>query len=92
MAVERPLGVPLLAWMLILGGIVLLLVDRFAPEPRHLRARTIPLGTAVGIGLCQCLALVPGVSRSGSTIVGALLMGVSKRAVYEIALSISRRS
>jgi undecaprenyl-diphosphatase len=79
----------LIAAMLILGGIVLLLVDRLPLRPRHDLADRLPLGTAFGIGLCQCLALVPGVSRSGSTIVGALLLGVSKRAAAEFSFFLS---
>jgi undecaprenyl-diphosphatase len=79
----------LIAVMLILGGIVLLLVDRFAPAPRHDEAMDLPLGIALKIGLFQCLALVPGVSRSGATIVGALMMGVSKRAAAEFSFFLS---
>ena len=45
----------------------------------------LPLGTAFTIGLFQCLALVPGVSRSGATIVGAMLMGVEKRVAAEFS-------
>jgi undecaprenyl-diphosphatase len=45
----------------------------------------IPLGTSFAIGLFQCLALVPGVSRSGATIVGAMLMGVEKRVAAEFS-------
>ena len=83
---ETPL---LIATMLILGGVVLLLVDRLPLRPRHEEADHLPLGTAFAIGLCQCLALVPGVSRSGSTIVGALLLGVSKRAAAEFSFFLS---
>ena len=83
---ETPL---LIATMLILGGVVLLLVDRLPLMPRHEEADRLPLGTAFAIGLCQCLALVPGVSRSGSTIVGALLLGVSKRAAAEFSFFLS---
>ncbi|WP_210528408.1 undecaprenyl-diphosphate phosphatase [Rubellimicrobium arenae] len=79
----------LIAIMLILGGIVLLLVDRLPLRPRYDEADRLPFGTALGIGLCQCLALVPGVSRSGSTIVGALLLGVSKRAAAEFSFFLS---
>jgi undecaprenyl-diphosphatase len=79
----------LIAMMLILGGIVLLLVDRLPLRPRHEEADRLPLRTAFAIGLCQCLALVPGVSRSGSTIVGGLLLGVSRRAAAEFSFFLS---
>jgi undecaprenyl-diphosphatase len=70
---------------LIAGGVVLLLIDRFAPYPTRRDAMAIPLGTSFVIGLFQCLALVPGVSRSGATIVGAMLMGVEKRVAAEFS-------
>jgi undecaprenyl-diphosphatase len=70
---------------LILGGIVLLVIDRFAPYPTRQDPLAIPLGTSLVIGLFQCLALVPGVSRSGATIVGSMLMGVEKRAAAEFS-------
>ncbi|RXF73744.1 undecaprenyl-diphosphate phosphatase [Hansschlegelia zhihuaiae] len=79
---------------LILGGLVLLWVDeRHRPaadggpqcDIRHDDAMRFPLGMCLAIGFCQCLALIPGVSRSGSTIVGALLMGASKRAAAEFS-------
>jgi undecaprenyl-diphosphatase len=79
----------LIAVMLILGGIILLVADRFAPTPVHDAAMDMPLGVALKIGLFQCLALVPGVSRSGATIVGALMMGVSKRAAAEFSFFLS---
>ncbi len=75
--------------MLILGGIVLLVVDRLPLRARHEEADGLPLGTALAIGLCQCLALVPGVSRSGATIVGGLFLGVSKRAAAEFSFFLS---
>ena len=67
------------AVMLILGGIVLLWVDRRPERPRYEEAMDFTLPMAFKVGLFQCLALVPGVSRSGATIVGALLLGASKR-------------
>jgi undecaprenyl-diphosphatase len=75
--------------MLIVGGIVLLFVDRIAPEPVHDDATALPFRTALIIGLCQCLAMIPGVSRSGATIVGALMLGVSKRAAAEFSFFLS---
>lgn len=79
----------LIAAMLVLGGVVLLLVDRLPLKPRHEEADRLPLGIAFAIGLCQTLALVPGVSRSGATIVGALFLGVSKRAAAEFSFFLS---
>lgn len=79
----------LVASMLVLGGVVLLFVDRMARNPRYHSAEEIPVGKALGIGLIQCLAMVPGVSRSGSTIVGALLLGADKRAAAEFSFFLS---
>lgn len=75
----------LVAVMLILGGFVLLWVDRRATTPRYTRAEDIPLSMAFRIGLFQCIAMIPGVSRSGATIVGALLMGADKRSAAEFS-------
>ena len=58
----------------IVGGLVMLLVERFRPAPVVVAAEQTPLPRALGVGLCQMLALVPGVSRSGATIVGGLAM------------------
>lgn len=79
----------LIAIMLILGGFVLLVIDRIAPAPVHRDALALPFGKSLAIGFCQCLAMVPGVSRSGATIVGALLMGVEKRAAAEFSFLLS---
>ena len=70
---------------LIVGGIVLLAVDRMRLEPRYHDAMDLPLGAALVIGLFQCLAMIPGVSRSGSSIVGGLLLGADKRAATEFS-------
>jgi undecaprenyl-diphosphatase len=70
---------------LILGGIVLLLVDRMKIEATHEEATRFPLSMYFKIGIIQCLAMIPGVSRSGATIVGAMLMGSSKRAAAEFS-------
>lgn len=83
---ETPL---LIAVMLILGGVVLLFVDRMAPPPVHEDATALPLRKALAIGFIQCLAMIPGVSRSGATIVGALMLGVGKRAAAEFSFFLS---
>jgi undecaprenyl-diphosphatase len=79
----------LIAVMLILGGFVLIVIDRIAPTAVHSDALALPFGKSLGIGLCQCLAMVPGVSRSGATIVGAMMMGVEKRAAAEFSFLLS---
>lgn len=70
---------------LIIGGIILLAVDKTRLEPRYHEAMDLPIATAFAIGLCQCLAMIPGVSRSGSSIVGGLLFGAGKRAATEFS-------
>ncbi|MDB6454983.1 undecaprenyl-diphosphate phosphatase [Falsirhodobacter sp. 20TX0035] len=79
----------LIALMLILGGVVLLFVDRMAVAPKHDDAMRLPVWTAFRIGLIQCLAMIPGVSRSGATIVGALALGCSKKAAAEFSFFLS---
>jgi undecaprenyl-diphosphatase len=70
---------------LILGGVVLLFVDQMKLQPRYSNAMDFPPSLALKIGICQCAALVPGVSRSGATIVGALLLGTDKRSAAEFS-------
>jgi undecaprenyl-diphosphatase len=70
---------------LIVGGIILLAVDRIEFKPRHTDAQKFPIWTSVAIGFCQCLAMIPGVSRSGATIVGAMFLGANKRAAAEFS-------
>jgi undecaprenyl-diphosphatase len=79
----------LIAVMLILGGIVLLFADRLAANPRYVDAMALPLGVAFRIGVIQCLAMIPGVSRSGATIVGALWLGAGRRAAAEFSFFLS---
>jgi undecaprenyl-diphosphatase len=70
---------------LIAGGLILLAVDDLDMEVRHEDATRFPVAMYLKIGFVQCLAMVPGVSRSGATIVGAMLMGASKRAAAEFS-------
>src|SRR5690606_37961345 len=79
---ETPL---LICVMLILGGLVLLWVDSAGLKPRHDNVMELPLSVCFRIGLFQCLAMIPGTSRSGATIVGAMLLGVGKRAAAEFS-------
>lgn len=79
----------LIATMLVIGGGVLLLVDRLPLTPCYHAADRLPLTVALGIGLVQCLAMIPGVSRSGATIVGALALGLDKRSAAEFSFFLS---
>ena len=70
---------------LIAGGLVLIVVDEMRFTERSDDATRFPLPMYLKIGLFQCLAMVPGVSRSGATIVGAMLMGADKRSAAEFS-------
>jgi undecaprenyl-diphosphatase len=78
-------NIALICWALILGGIVLLVLDRFGPAPRRFDAANYPFPMSLGIGLFQCLSIIPGTSRSGATIVGAMLQGADKRSAAEFS-------
>jgi undecaprenyl-diphosphatase len=75
----------LIAIMLIVGGVILLIVDRMHFNVRYADVMDYPPSLSFKIGLFQCLSLVPGVSRSGATIVGAMLMGTDKRSAAEFS-------
>jgi undecaprenyl-diphosphatase len=79
----------LIAITLIVGGVVLILIDRLPIGPRYDDSMRFPIWLSLSIGLFQCLSLVPGVSRSGATIVGSLLLGTSKRAATEFSFFLS---
>jgi undecaprenyl-diphosphatase len=78
-------SIRLIAAAFIAGGVVMLLVERYRPAPVVLDAERTPPGRAFGVGVCQVLALVPGVSRSGATIVGGMLMGLDRPAAAEFS-------
>ena len=75
----------LICVMLILGGVILLVIDRAPLKPRYFDVMDFPLALCFKIGLVQCLAMIPGTSRSGATIVGSLLMGADKRSAAEFS-------
>ncbi len=73
------------ATMLIIGALLIIYAEK---NPRKIiadEAEHISFKTALYIGLCQCLALIPGTSRSGATIIGALLLGTSRKAATEFS-------
>lgn len=68
---------------LILGGLAIFLVERNLGPSRHHAVERFPYSLALLVGLFQCLAMVPGVSRSGATILGALMLGVDRKTAAE---------
>jgi len=76
----------LVCWTLILGGFAILAIERWArPPATGPGVAGVPLGTAVLVGLVQCLAMIPGVSRSGATILGAMAFGVDRKTAAEFS-------
>jgi undecaprenyl-diphosphatase len=71
--------------MLVIGGFVLLWIDRLDLKPRYHDAQKFTLPMYLGIGVVQCLSMIPGVSRSGASIVAAMLFGADKRAATEFS-------
>jgi undecaprenyl-diphosphatase len=70
---------------LIVGGVVLLWVDRLNLKPRYHEATGFSLPMYLGIGIIQCVSMIPGVSRAGATIVGAMLFGADRRSAAEFS-------
>jgi undecaprenyl-diphosphatase len=74
-----------IAVTLVLGGVVILFLEKRFREAKITSVDDIPLNIAFLIGCCQMMALVPGISRSGATIMGSLLMGLSRPAAAEFS-------
>lgn len=84
--IKRVLFSPLVvAWAFIIGGIAILAVERWRPRATISSTEAMRPPTALTIGLFQCLAMIPGTSRSGATIVGALLLRVTREAATEFS-------
>lgn len=83
---EAMLGNPgIVPWTLIIGGFAILAIERWSKPDGEEGVAELPLIKALGVGAAQCLALVPGVSRSGATIMGALAMGINRRTAAEFS-------
>jgi undecaprenyl-diphosphatase len=78
-------SIPVIAVAFIAGGVVMLIVEKYRPEPDVVDAEQTPVPRALVIGVCQLLALVPGVSRSGATIVGGMAMRLDRAAAAEFS-------
>lgn len=79
---ESPITV---AVALIIGGIAILLIERAIPPRVAGTVEEMPAKTALGVGIVQCIAMIPGVSRSGATIMGGLLMGLDRKTAAEFS-------
>jgi undecaprenyl-diphosphatase len=80
------LGSPMVVgWALILGGIAILGIERWAKPGPASGVAQLPARQALGVGLFQCISMIPGVSRSGATIMGALSMGIERRTAAEFS-------
>ncbi|RRQ51086.1 undecaprenyl-diphosphate phosphatase [Sphingorhabdus wooponensis] len=75
----------IVAIALIVGGVIILLLERVVKTVRFNAVEDIPFGTALSIGIVQCTAMLPGVSRSGATIMGGLMMGVERKTAAEFS-------
>lgn len=73
------------AWALVIGGIAILVIERTVKPGGPSGIAQLPARQALCVGLFQCIAMVPGVSRSGATIMGALLMGIERRTAAEFS-------
>jgi undecaprenyl-diphosphatase len=84
--IEAMLGsAEIVAVALIVGGLAILVIERTVKQGDIASVSAIPWKTALGIGFIQCLAMIPGVSRSGATILGALCLKVERRTAAEFS-------
>ncbi|MGN6390733.1 MAG: undecaprenyl-diphosphate phosphatase [Gemmatimonadales bacterium] len=89
-AIKARLFTPMVvAIALVVGGILILVIERLRPDVRVTDVNDIRPRTALGIGLAQVLSLIPGTSRSGATIMGGYALGLSRRAATEFSFFLS---
>lgn len=82
---ERLFSPAVVAWTLVIGGFIILIVERLQPATRVESLERIPLRVAIGVGIAQILALLPGTSRSGATILGGYVLGLSRPVATEFS-------
>jgi undecaprenyl-diphosphatase len=82
---DRLFNTPVVAGALVIGGFVILAIERWGPRTRFPEVTDVPPPTALGIGLAQVLSLIPGTSRSGATIMGGYALGLSRKAATEFS-------
>jgi undecaprenyl-diphosphatase len=88
--IQRMLETPaIVAVALILGGIAILVIERMTKRVTIESVEAMGWKTALGIGLIQCLSMIPGVSRSGATIMGALALGVERKTAAEFSFFVA---
>lgn len=73
------------ALALLIGGVIILVIERLAHRPRFHDTAEVPPATALGIGLCQAVSMIPGVSRAGATIMGGVMLGLDRKAAAEFS-------
>jgi len=84
--IEAMLGsATIVAWALIAGGVAILVIERTAPQGHEKGVADISFKKAVGVGIIQCISMIPGVSRSGATILGGLSLGIERRTAAEFS-------
>ncbi len=84
--IDVMLGSPMVVcWALIVGGVAILVIEKHAKQGELTGIGQLPLRQALGVGLAQCVSMIPGVSRSGATIMGALAMGIERRTAAEFS-------
>ena len=84
--IDVMLGSPMIvAWALIAGGIAILVIEKYARPGPASGIGQLPVRQALGVGLFQCVSMIPGVSRSGATIMGGLSLGVERRTAAEFS-------
>ena len=89
-AIKAMLETPaIVAWALILGGVAILVIERMAHKSHTESVEDMGWKTALTIGVVQCLSMIPGVSRSGATIMGARALGISRQTAAEFSFFVA---
>ncbi len=89
-AIQQMLKSPaIVAWALILGGVAILAIERMTKRVTTETVEAMSWKIALGIGVIQCLSMIPGVSRSGATIMGALALGVERKTAAEFSFFVA---